>query len=454
MSLTIARQTLDRINNRESLMHGTALASMAHDMQELSNADHALEQAHAERRMNDVLAAYGYGPPSSARDKPFLYVDGVAIIPCHGTLINRFSYSWGFVTGYNFLRAQYNAALDDDDVTLIVFDINSNGGEATGCFELCQDIFEGRERKPSLAVVDSNGNSAAYMIGSACTRMVCTPSGWVGSIGVISQHVDVSEAMKQMGVKITIIAEDVHKADGNPYEPLPDDVRADIKAAVTKRYGEFVEVVARNRGLDSQAIRDTQSRCFRADDALALGLIDAVQSPTVAVNEFLGELGSDEPADEEDDQDMATAEKPAASEAATAEALAGAQTAERARIKGIQTCEEAKDREGLAAHLALSTSMSVEDAKGILAASPKTVSTAAAAPPPVAEPKAEGDPKPADQANAFQAAMDAGKHPNVGGDDGKEGDGTGGDEPKLSRAARAAEMAFGGKPRERADTHH
>lgn len=44
--------------------------------------------------------------------------------------------------------------------------------------------------------------------------------------------------------------------------------------------------------------------------------------------------------------------------------------AERARIKSILGCDEAKGRDASASHLAMNTSMSLEDAKGILAAIP------------------------------------------------------------------------------------
>lgn len=440
MSVTIARQVIGRVNNRESLYCGSALSSLAQDLQELASADHELEKAASERRMNEVLSAYGYGRMEPAASKPFLYADGVAIIPCHGTLINRFSYSWGFVTGYNFLRAQLNAALEDEDVKLIVFDINSNGGEASGCFEISDDIFKSRDKKPTLAVVDANGNSAAYAIGCACSKMVCTPSGWVGSIGVISQHVDISENLKMNGIKVTVIAEDAHKADGNPFEPLPPDVLADIRASVAKRYGEFVELVARNRGLDSQAIRDTQSRAYRADDALALELIDTVQSPSVAVSEYLGELGSDEPAEEEDDQDMADQAKDPKLEISvdTDKLAADARTAERQRIAGIQSCDEAKGKPKLAAHLALNTSMSIDEAKAILGAA--AVETAEA--PKVEQRQGDDDKDQRTERNAFKDAMNKDKHPNPGADDGKDGNGEGG-EQRQSRAARAADMAFG-----------
>ncbi|HCR6545409.1 TPA: S49 family peptidase, partial [Shigella flexneri] len=147
-------------------------------------------QERAEQQMRENLcAAYGVGRPSA--DKPFAFSNGLAIIPIHGTLINRYGgYYYGYVTGYNFIRSQRNAALADPDVEAIIYDVNSNGGEAAGCFELSQEMFDTRGEKPSLAVVDSNCYSAAYALASAADKIVVTPSGGAGSIGVIALHID------------------------------------------------------------------------------------------------------------------------------------------------------------------------------------------------------------------------------------------------------------------------
>lgn len=118
----------------------------------------------------------------------------------------------------------------------------------------------------------------------------------------------------------------------------------------------------------------------------------------------------------------------AAAEQAAAKAAADARTAERARIHGIQSCEEAKGREALANHLALNTDMSLDAAKGILAASPK-----AEAPKPEPE-KAQG--------NGFKAVMDASQHPNVGAD-AAQGVAGSQDEPAHLRILRAQEAATG-----------
>ncbi len=351
--------------------------------------------------MDQLCQTYGF--KDSVRDKPFAYANGVAVIPVHGTLLNRFNYSWGFVTGYNFVRWQLNAALDDDDVETIVLDVNSPGGEVAGCFELAEDVRKARDVKPILAVVDALSASAAYAISSAASKIYITPSGRAGSIGVVAMHIDESKLLEEWGLKVTLIFAGKHKVDGNPFEALSEEVRASVQASVDKAYGQFVDLVARNRSLDSQTIRDTEARVYRADEALDAQLVDKVQTPSDAIAAFLGELGGDDPIIHEDEQmTVAAAAAPAAAPAPAAAAAAApvdqaainnavqaALTEDRSRQAAIVNSDEAKGREGLAQTLALE-GMGADQAKRILAASPKAT-TAAAPADPLAAAMAETD---------------------------------------------------------------
>jgi signal peptide peptidase SppA len=422
------RAIIDGLNLKAAMIapHYSGLSA---SLQELASADQSLEEAAWEMRKNELTMAYGFGQSES--DKPFAFSNGVAIIPVHGCLVNRFAYSWGYATGYNFIRNQYKAAIGDEDVTLIVFDCNSYGGMVAGCFETVDEIFAGRSEKPSLALVDSNSYSACYAIASAATRMVVVPSAGVGSIGVVAMHVNMGEMLKEYGIEVTFIYAGQHKIDGNPYESLPDNVKKDIQKSIDKTYVTFVNSVARNRNLSADVVKGTEAQTYDADDALTLGLIDAVQTPVSAVAAYLDELsGSDNTQEFEMSKDET---KPVAESNTAPDAnaiAASARTAERERMAGIIGCDEAKEKSALANHLATKTDMSVDDAKSLLvAAAPEKKEAVAATP----------------QANGFKQAMDASKHPEVGAlaDDGDAG---GAQKSAASRILAAQYEATGRKP--------
>ncbi len=414
MSDHAARSALARMNLREVAVaaHYTGLAN---DLQMLAAADQQKCEADFMARRVELAAAYGVG--NAEQRKPFAFANGIAIIPVHGSLINRFGYSWGFVTGYNFIRQQTAMAGQDPDVTAIVYDHNTFGGEAAGCFECSADIKRLANGKPTMAVVDSNSYSAGYALAAGADRIVLTPSGGVGSIGVVAMHVSYEKMLDKAGIKVTYIHAGKHKVDGNPYEDLSAEVQADIQASVEKSYTAFVAHVAKGRKMDEKAVRATEARTYRAEDALSLGLIDAIATPQAALQAFLGELSGSNFQRAEKEDTMSGETKPGADTKATADQLADAVKAERTRVSGIQTCEEAKGREKLAQHLAFNTSMSVDEAKALLAAA----STEAAA---------------TTQGNAFKEAMDNSRHPNVGADAG-----AGGDDEKPSRVAALLKTA-------------
>lgn len=413
MSADIALMATGRMNLQAALFAPMKVSNLAAAMQHLYRAKPEDEQARAQIARKEMLATYGYSDPTLGADKPFAFAEGLAFIPVHGALINRFGDSWGSVTGYNFIRSQMNAALADNDVTGIVFDVNSYGGECAGCFELAADIFASRAVKPSISIVDSAAYSAGYALASSASQVVVTPSGGVGSVGVIAMHVSMAKMLDDWGIDVTMVFAGDHKADGNPFEALPESVRKDIQSGVDRSYTKFTALVAENRGLDVQVVIDTQAQTYDAEQAIELGLIDAVATPAQAVSAFFNELsGSTNP----QENGMTTAATQPVAGSATTEKddkqlAADARKAERERMSAIMNCEEAKEKAGLANHLALNTELSVDEAKAMLkAAAPEKAATAAAAPANTEEP------------NHFAAAMNSTKNPQVGAD--AEGEGS------------------------------
>jgi signal peptide peptidase SppA len=385
----------------------------------------------------DFLTSFcaAYGDPRSER-KPYAQVGDTAIVPVHGTLINRFNSSWGFVTGYQYIEGALAAAMDDATVSRVVMDVDSYGGEAAGAFELSDTIHQMRGKKPLMALVNTAAYSAAYAVASAADSIVATPSGGAGSIGVVTMHVDYSKALKEAGITVTHIYAGKHKVDGSPYRPLTEDVRDSIQARIDKTYGAFVQNVARNRGLAEKAVRDTEARTYDADDAMKLGLIDAVAPPKEAFAAFTS--GSYGPRKKDKMQMSTEIETPATPEAGAAAAAPAAApeaaapatpevdavAAERARVKSILSCEEADGRADLANHLALNTDLAVDAAKSILAAAPKV------------------EKKPAASGAAFAAAMATG-NPEVGPDAGEASAGQ--PEDAVARINRHHALATGRK---------
>ena len=216
----------------------------------------------------------------SGRRKTYRTQGSTAIISVQGSLVNRYSFldaASGF-TSYEQLKDTLLRAAADPAVSAIVLDIDSPGGEAIGAFEAADVVRQVSEKKPVTAVANGMCCSAAYAIASAATTIVAAPSSVIGSIGVVLLHTDVSAAMHAAGVKPTLIHAGARKIDGNPYQPLTDDVRGELKAEVERFHDLFVDTVAKGRPITPDAIRATEARTFLGADAVKNGLADVVGS--------------------------------------------------------------------------------------------------------------------------------------------------------------------------------
>lgn len=98
------------------------------------------------------------------------------------------------------------------------------------------------------------------------------------------RHADLSRALDKQGISVTHIHAGDHKIDGNPAQPLPEEVRADFQAEVDALYGIFVETVAINRGVTEEAVRDTQARVYLGQDGVQTGLADRIETADRFIN--------------------------------------------------------------------------------------------------------------------------------------------------------------------------
>lgn len=400
----------------------------------------------------NLEVAYGFFERHEGRDeKPFVYQDGIAVIPVHGTLLNRFNSSWGYVTGYGYVRRVLNAALSDPDVEVIVLDINSPGGEAAGNFELAREIRQATETKPVLAMIDSIAASGGLSIAVSCTRVYAIPSAAVGSIGAYRMHVDYSENLKQAGIKVTFAKSGEHKVDGNPYEPIGADVLADWVSDADEIRANFAELVAEMRGIDLNSVLATEGRVYSAKEALDLGLIDEVKTTTEAIAAFVAWRTDHDIPDELENEQMSdqtsstaaaaslTAEQvaeiaakaAAAAIAADREEIRKAQATADARAAEISALPEGSDKPKLVAALVADPAISAAQAKIVLAAAaPEATSTST-----------QGGS--VDTTNHLAAAMaDTGSTGDIG-----SGDGAGqmSDDAKGTKALIESFVAAGGK---------
>lgn len=227
-------------------------------------------------RFNMSLEEVRSSRPQAGRQK------SIAVVPVHGVLEARASLIGEFLgmTSYEAVGNMFDMAMADESVGGIVLDVMSPGGMAYGAPELAQKIYSARGVKPIIAVANHVAASGAYWLAAAADRLAMTPSGDVGSVGVIAEHVSFSKAAESQGLEVSVFRSDAapYKAESNDMEPLTDEARKNIQSRVNEIHGNFVADLARFRGVSVDYVNENfgKGRVVSAKQAIKSGMVDYV----------------------------------------------------------------------------------------------------------------------------------------------------------------------------------
>jgi len=206
----------------------------------------------------------------------------VAVLCVDGPLAEREEDTWcGYVQGYDGLAARLRAAVDDPAVAALVFRVNSPGGDVAGLDECVRMMRADIDRtgKPVLVQIDELGASAAcYIAAGVATGGIFLPkSARIGCIGTICGLFSEARALDAAGIDVELICDPPGKSAGWPQLPISDLARERTTALVRASSAEFIEIVARSRGLSVAAVRAFDGKMLRGEEAVRGGLADAVQ---------------------------------------------------------------------------------------------------------------------------------------------------------------------------------
>ena len=221
----------------------------------------------------------------------------IAVIPVYGTIVQRAS-QLDMCEGGTSTQMISNALADanaDDSISQILLDIDSPGGSVYGVQELAAEIAA--SKKPVIALANSLAASAAYWIGAAASEFHVTPGGEVGSIGVWTAHQDMSKALEDAGVKVTLISAGEFKVEGNPYGPLSDDAQSFMQSRIDDYYAAFTQGVAKGRKVSVSDVRGNmgKGRVFGADQAMSAGMVDSVSTFDKVISRMQGNMKASNP---------------------------------------------------------------------------------------------------------------------------------------------------------------
>ena len=205
----------------------------------------------------------------------FELVGGTAIVRVRGPLMHHDALGFD---SYDAIRCRVQEALESE-ATAVLLSFDSPGGLVNGCFETASALksMSAAAGKPLLAYVDGQCCSAAYALACVCSKIVCSPTALVGSIGVLDCLLDGTAADRAMGLRFSVVASGSHKLDGNPHVALSDEALAASTRRVDELAAFFFRFVADNRqGLEASDLDALQADVLVGQAALDAGLVDEI----------------------------------------------------------------------------------------------------------------------------------------------------------------------------------
>ena len=180
----------------------------------------------------------------------------------------------------------------DDRIKGVLIKISSPGGVVGPSQEIHDEIKRTREefKKPVVAYCSSVAASGAYYAAVAADKIVTTPGCMVGSIGVITEFVNLEKLYDWAKVKRYSITTGKFKDAGAEYKPLAPEERALFQDLLDDVLVQFKEAIVAGRKMKPEDLdKYADGRVFTGAQAVKLGFADQTGSWDDA-RKLLGEL--------------------------------------------------------------------------------------------------------------------------------------------------------------------
>lgn len=181
--------------------------------------------------------------------------------------------SLGTETTSGEIAAYLDEATKDSGIKAILLDIDSPGGYPQAAREMVDALRD--SGKPSVAWIRGSGDSAAYWVASAATKIVASAQSDVGSIGVTSSYTDNAKQNAEQGITFNNLSTGAYKDTGSPDKSLTTAERTYIEKQNNVVLDDFVREVAVYRNLTEEAVRAlADGSSLLGAQAKEVGLVD------------------------------------------------------------------------------------------------------------------------------------------------------------------------------------
>ena len=228
---------------------------------------------------------------------PRLAAGKIAVISLSGTITTGGSslFSGSTITP-DLVRNYLAKAESDRAVKAIVFRIESPGGEIEPCQDILWQIERVKETKPIVVSMGGMAASGGYYISTQAHKIVALPTTMTGSIGVISQVINIEGFLEKLGIQIETFKGGKYKDMYWGVRELTPEEEEIMQQMIDEYYEQFVDVVAEGRGLSREEVRNLATgQIYTGTEAKELGLVDELGDLDTAIDLAAGLAGIEAP---------------------------------------------------------------------------------------------------------------------------------------------------------------
>ncbi len=209
--------------------------------------------------------------------------DKVAVIRLDGIITSQGEGHMNHDGMVGDIKEQLRVATEDEAVKAVILKIDSPGGEVLASDEIyraVRAVRDGKTKKPVICSMGSLAASGGYYAAMGADWIIADNLTLTGSIGVIMQTLNYKDLFGKVGLRSFVFKSGKFKDILNgSRDPSPEEMDL-VQNLVMETYDQFLEIVAKERKLDPQALREglADGRILSGKQAIAAKLVDQVGS--------------------------------------------------------------------------------------------------------------------------------------------------------------------------------
>ncbi len=184
----------------------------------------------------------------------------------------------GVIASSEEFNRQVKKYREDRSIKAILVRIDSPGGGVVASQEMYEELRKARDSgKPVVVSMGSLAASGGYYVACGGSRLVANRGTLTGSIGVISEFLQVRQALDKLGIDVKIVKSGRLKDAGTPTRPMTETDEKYFQSLMDEVHRQFISVVRDERKLSQEkVVALADGRVFTGEQAVQEKLVDTL----------------------------------------------------------------------------------------------------------------------------------------------------------------------------------